>query len=86
MSLAWDKTTTSITVAMMDPEDEFVIDSLKLVTGKNIVVKVGLLSEIDAALEVQYGEGRSAMEKTIDDLNVEDIGEEDLEHLERPGE
>ncbi|WP_411726460.1 type II secretion system ATPase GspE [Methyloglobulus sp.] len=71
----------SITAAMMDPEDEFVIDALKLVTGKNIVAKVGLLSEIDAALEVQYGEGRSAMEKTIDDLNVDDIGEEDLEHL-----
>ncbi|MEQ1544230.1 type II secretion system ATPase GspE [Methyloglobulus sp.] len=71
----------SIAVAMMDPEDEFVVDALKLVTGKNIVVKVGLLSEIDAALEVQYGEGRSAMDKTIDDLNVDDIGEEDLEHL-----
>ena len=71
----------SITVAMMDPEDEFVIDALKLVTGKNIVTKVGLMSEIDAALEVQYGEGRSAMDKTIDDLNVDDIGEEDLEHL-----
>jgi general secretion pathway protein E len=70
-----------ITVAMMDPEDEFVIDSLQLATGKNIIAKVGLLSEIDAALEVQYGEGRSAMEKTIDDLNVDDIGEEDLEHL-----
>jgi len=71
----------SVTVAMMDPEDEFVIDALKLVTGKNIVAKVGLLSEIDTALEVQYGEGRSAMDKTIDDLNIDDIGEEDLEHL-----
>ncbi len=71
----------NITVAMMDPEDEFVIDSLKLVTGKNIIAKVGLLSEIDSALDVQYGEGRTAMERTIDDLNVDDIGEEDLEHL-----
>ncbi len=71
----------SISIAMMDPEDEFVIDALKLVTGKDIIPKVGLLSEIDAALEVQYGEGRTAMEKTIDDLNVDDIGEEDLEHL-----
>lgn len=71
----------SITVAMMDPADEFAIDALKLVTGKNIIPKVGLLSEIDAALEVQYGEGRTAMEKTIEDLNVDDIGEEDLEHL-----
>ena len=71
----------TITVAMMDPEDDFVVDSLRLVTGKDIAVKVGLLSEIDAALEVQYGEGRTAMEKTIDDLDVDDIGEEDLEHL-----
>ncbi len=71
----------SITVAMMDPEDQFIIDSLMLATGKDIIPKVGLLSEIDAAIEVQYGEGRSAMEKTIDDLNVDDIGEEDLEHL-----
>lgn len=71
----------SITVAMMDPEDQFIIDSLRLVTGKDIAAKVGLLSEIDSALEVQYGEGRSAMEKTIDDLNVDEIGEEDLEHL-----
>ena len=79
IGLAQDEST--ITVAMMDPEDQFVIDSLELVTGKKIIVNVGLLSEIDAALEVQYGEGRSAMDKTIDDLNVDDIGEEDLEHL-----
>ena len=71
----------NITVAMMDPEDRFVTDALKLVTGKELTVKVGQLSEIDSAIEVQYGEGRSAMEKTIEDLGVDEIGEEDLEHL-----
>jgi general secretion pathway protein E len=71
----------SITVTMMDPEDQFVIDALKLATGKTIIPKVGLLSEIDAALEVQYGEGRSKMDKAIDDLGIDDIDEEDLEHL-----
>lgn len=70
-----------ITVALMDPEDQFVIDALKLATGKNIIPKVGLLSEIDAALDVQYGEGRSQMDKLVDDLPVDDLGEEDLEHL-----
>jgi general secretion pathway protein E len=70
-----------IAVALMDPEDRFVIDALKLATGKNINPKVGLLSEIDAALEVQYGEGRSQMDKLVDDLSVDDLGEEDLEHL-----
>jgi len=71
----------SIAVTMMDPEDRFVIDALKLATGKAIVPKVGLLSEIDTALEVQYGEGKSQMDKIVDGLTIDDIGEEDLEHL-----
>jgi general secretion pathway protein E len=70
-----------ITVALMDPEDRYVLDALKLATGKNIIAKVGLLSEIDAALEVQYGEEHARMDKLADNLTVEDLGEEDLAHL-----
>ena len=70
-----------ITVAMMDPEDQFVIDALRLATGKRINTKVGLLSEIDSALDVQYGEDQSKMDKLVDDVTVDDLGEEDLEHL-----
>ena len=70
-----------ITVALMDPEDRFVIESLKLATGKNIIAKVGLLSEIDAALKVQYGEGRSQLDKIVENIDVDDIDDEDLEHL-----
>jgi len=71
-----------MTVAMMDPEDQFVIEALKLATGKPINVKVGLLSEIDAALEVQYGQNQANVDKLLnDDLDLDDIGEEDLEHL-----
>jgi general secretion pathway protein E len=75
-----NNTEDSITVTLMDPEDQFVIDALRLATGKRIIPKVGLLSEIDAALAVQYGEGQS-QEKLIDDLALDDLGEEDLEHL-----
>ena len=70
-----------VSIAMMDPEDSFTIDALSLMLGKAIKVKVGLLSEIDAALDVQYGEDRSKMDKLIDDLAFDDLGEEDLEHL-----
>ena len=66
---------------MMDPEDQFVIDALRLATGKSIIAKVGLLSEIDAALDIQYGDNRSKMDKLVDDVTVDDLGEEDLEHL-----
>ncbi|MDP2901656.1 MAG: type II secretion system ATPase GspE [Methylovulum sp.] len=71
----------TVTVTMMDPQDQFVIDALRLATGKTVIAKVGLLSEIDTALEMQYGEGRSQMDKIVDGLTMDDIGEEDLEHL-----
>jgi len=71
----------AVEVAMMDPEDQFVVDALQLATGKHVTPKVGLLSEIDAALDVQYGEGRSQVDKVVDDLDMDDIADEDLEHL-----
>jgi len=80
-----NQTNDDITVAMMDPEDHFSIAALSLASGKSIIAKVGLLSEIDAALDVQYGEDRSKMDKLIDDLAANDLGdefgEEDLAHL-----
>ena len=42
-------------VAMMDPEDAFTINALSLMIGKSIVVKVGLLSEIDAGRDIIIG-------------------------------
>ena len=74
-------TDDQVTIAMMDPQDNFTISALSLMIGKSIIVKVGLLSEIDAALDIQYGEDRSKMDKLIDDLTIDDLGEEDLEHL-----
>ncbi len=75
------QTEKDFTVAMMDPLDHFTIQALSLMIGKTIHVKVGLLSEIDEALNIQYGEDRSKMDKLIDDLDYDDLGEEDLEHL-----
>ena len=74
-------TDDTMTVAMMDPEDQFTINGLRLATGKPIIAKVGLLSEIDAALDIQYGEDKSKMDKLIADSATDDLGEEDLAHL-----
>ena len=74
-------TDDAMTVAMMDPEDQFTINGLRLATGKPIIAKVGLLSEIHAALDVQYGEDKSKMDKLIADSATDDLGEEDLAHL-----
>ncbi|MBD9355792.1 type II secretion system ATPase GspE [Methylomonas albis] len=70
-----------IQIAVMDPEDDYVTQALQLATGKPIKLQIGQLSEIDAALELQYGEGKSQMDKLMDNLNVEEEGSEDLEHL-----
>ena len=75
------QTKDAISVAMMDPSDPFTINSLRLATGKTILAKVGLLTEIDAALDIQYGEDRSKADKLIADSLTDDLGEEDLAHL-----
>ncbi|WP_031434567.1 type II secretion system ATPase GspE [Methylomarinum vadi] len=71
----------NVTVAVMDPRDEFLVQSLQLATGKQIELRVGQLSEIDAALDVQYGDNKSQMDKLVDNFDSDEIGSEDLEHL-----
>jgi len=70
-----------IDIALSDPDDQFVFDVLKLACGKNINAKIGLVSDINAALEVQYGDGKSQMDQIVDDLDFNEPGSEDLEHL-----
>ncbi len=71
----------SLTVAMLDPEDEFVLNALRLATGKTIVPQVGVLSEIDAAIAVQYEQSETKTDALLDDLSFDELGEEDLAHL-----
>ncbi len=70
-----------IIIAVSDPEERFINDSLTLATNKKIIVKIGLPSEINAALEKQYGEGKSQMDLAVSDLGDSDVAEDDLEHL-----
>jgi general secretion pathway protein E len=43
-----------LTVAMADPLDEYVIESLSLCSGKNIIPRLGIPSEIEVALDSLY--------------------------------
>lgn len=71
----------AIDIAVMDPENEYLPQALRLATGREIRLHVGQLTDIDAALEIQYGEGKSQMDQLVDGLTVEEEGNEDLEHL-----
>lgn len=68
-----------LTVAMLDPQDEYVIHALKLITGLSIEAWLGLPSEIDTAFERLYGTG-ATLESDSESLAVTD-GEEDVERL-----
>jgi len=43
-----------LTVAMADPQDRYVLEALALFTGKQIIPRIGISSEIDQAIEQRY--------------------------------
>ena len=45
-----------VVVAMGDPSDAYTLDALRLALGRPVVAHVGVISEIEAAIERQYGE------------------------------
>ncbi|XOV77651.1 MAG: type II secretion system ATPase GspE [Aestuariibacter sp.] len=72
----------AITVAMQNPQNVFVIKAMELAYQKQIIIRVGLLSDIDAAIERLYGEGRSAMGEIVEAISVSDAeADDDVEHL-----
>ncbi len=72
-----------LVVAMADPLDRYTIGALELATGLRVEPRVGVVSDIEAALERQYANGASAMEHLAADLGgAEGEGDgEDVEQL-----
>ncbi|QBQ54178.1 type II secretion system ATPase GspE [Nitrosococcus wardiae] len=70
----------AVVVAMADPSDRYVQDAIALAYGKPISLRVGLPSEIEAALERQAG-GKSAMGQLVEHLGADEEAETDVQHL-----
>lgn len=72
-----------LTVALANPTDEYVLSALHLATGKIILPRVGIPSELEAAFERLYGSGRSAMGQIVDSIGLSDdlTDEEQIQHL-----
>jgi len=68
-------------VAIADPTRSDIIPALRLATGREIDLLLALPSEIDTAVERQYGQGRSAMHQATE--GVEITGQEDDADVER---
>ncbi len=72
-----------IVLAMADPEDDYTLSAIELVTGKRITPWVAIPSEIDDAYERLYGGGRSAMGQIVESLGMDEelVDLDDIEHL-----
>jgi len=71
-----------LTVVMANPRDTFAHKALSMASGKNIIIRVGIASEIENGIEKLLGGGRSAMGQIVESLGGEEDGEiEDVEHL-----
>jgi len=71
-----------LTVVMANPRDTFARKALAMASGKNIIVRVGIASEIENGIEKLLGGGRSAMGQIVESLGGEEEGDiEDVEHL-----
>ncbi|MGI9212406.1 MAG: type II secretion system ATPase GspE [Methylococcaceae bacterium] len=72
----------SLVIAVADPLDAELKDALSLASDKPIELCVGLPSEIDRALELHLGSGKTLMGEIVDDFGSdEDVDEADVEHL-----
>ena len=74
---------TKLVVAMVDPSDQYAIDALKLVTGKDIVVRIANPTDLENAFQRLYGSGESALGQIVDEIGAheESIEVDDVAQL-----
>lgn len=71
-----------LAIWMADPYDRYAIDAVRLATGSDVDVHVGLRSEIDDLIERWHGQGRSAMGAIVETADGDASGDmDDVEHL-----
>jgi general secretion pathway protein E len=83
--LPLDLENNQLTVAMADPSDLDTIESLRLFTGNEIKIRLGLENEISEALERLYAGDNGSVSKVVEATQEERAGYaelgEDIEHL-----
>ncbi|QIL21480.1 type II secretion system ATPase GspE [Thermomonas sp. HDW16] len=69
-----------IDVLLADPQDAYVLEAVRLASGREPRPAVALRSEIDELIERWHGQGRSAMEGIVEGAEGEESFD-DVEHL-----
>ena len=69
-------------VAVGDPQDRDTLHALRLALGQPVVAQVGVVSEIESAIERQYGDGLASMARMTGELEGDDARDtEDIQYL-----
>lgn len=71
----------SLWVSALDPAKKFAFDALEMAFDKPVTLSIGVLSEINEAIEKQFGSGQSDMDKALDELQDNGGVDDDIEHL-----
>ena len=69
----------AVEVAIGDPFDRYALDALQLALGRPVAAKVGVISEIEAAIERQYGNGAASLDRLPDGVGQREL--DDIRHL-----
>ena len=71
----------AVEVLMADAHDAYALDAIALATGRRVLPRVGLRSEIGDLIERWHGQGRSAMGAIVETAEGEGNDLDDVEHL-----
>jgi general secretion pathway protein E len=82
-SLPLHEDDVQLVLAMVDPLDEYVLNAYQLVTQRQVVARLAVPSEMDAAFERLYGSGKTSMDQIVGEAQTrdDDSGSEDLQQL-----
>ena len=70
----------TVQVLLADPQDPYVLDAVRLASGREVRAAVALRSEVDDLIERWHGQGRSAMGALLTGSDIEP-GEGDVDDV-----
>ncbi|MCB1761709.1 MAG: type II secretion system protein GspE, partial [Gammaproteobacteria bacterium] len=62
-----------LALAMVDPTDEYAIRAMEMLSGLKVLPWVATPKQVQQALETLYGDGRSSLDRIIDDVAQEGV-------------
>jgi len=62
-----------LVLAVINPQDRYVVDAFRVLTAREIAVRIAVGEDFDAAFERLYGSGRSAMGQIVEDIESVDV-------------